>query len=353
MRLGFACTVLGIDVPAHDARRPQNGPHLSTSLDYVRRILRYAAGQGIHMSRLSSNIAPYYTDPKRPEFGGQLDEARADLAATGALARALDIRLSSHPGQYTVLNSPDPAIRAAALRELQYHTDVLDRMGQPPSNKVILHVGGVYGDKPSALARFIARYRDLPEAIRARLVIENDDRLFSVGDVLQIHEATGVPVVFDNLHHTLNPTPGLGERAALAAALATWPAGQTPKIHYSDRKTEPTEVRVKGKPPRLQPPSRGAHADYVDPAGFATFLYAAGGLGDFDVMFEAKAKDQAVLRIMRYLTEQGISFDGTRRITEQGEEAARPGGREAGWQGAGQRAASGDPAQPTTADSMV
>lgn len=301
MRFGFACTVLGIDVPAHDARRPQNHPHLRTSLEYVRQILDYAAGRGIRMYRLSSNIAPYYTDPTRPEFGRQLEEAAADLAATGALARALDIRLSSHPGQYTVLNSPDPAIYAAAVRELQYHTDVLDLMGQPPSNKIILHVGGVYGDKPAALARFIERYAALPAPIRARLVIENDDRLFSAGDVLAIHAATGVPVVFDNLHHALNPTPGLDERAALAACLATWPADQPPKIHYSDRRTEPVEVRVKGRPPRLQPPSRGAHADYIDAPRFAAFLAAAGGLPDFDVMFEAKAKDLAVQRVMAYL----------------------------------------------------
>ncbi|HUS13901.1 MAG TPA: UV DNA damage repair endonuclease UvsE [Chloroflexia bacterium] len=306
MRLGFACTVLGIDVPAHDARRPQNGPHLCTSLGYVQQILRYAGAQDIRMYRLSSNIAPYYTDPNRPQFGNQLAEAADDLAATGALARALDIRLSSHPGQYTVLNSPDPAIVAAALRELQYHVDVLDQMGQPPRDKVILHVGGVYGDKPTALARFIARYQDLPAAIRARLVIENDDRLYTVGDVLAIHEATGVPVVFDNLHHALNPTPGLDERAALAACLATWPGGHTPKTHYSDRRTTPTEVRIKGKPPRLQPPSRGAHADYVDPAAFAAYIQAARGLPDFDVMFEAKAKDQSVLRVMAYLTEHNL-----------------------------------------------
>jgi UV DNA damage endonuclease len=256
------------------------------------------------MYRLSSNIAPYYTDPRRPQFAGQLDEARDDLAATGALARALDIRLSSHPGQYTVLNSPDPAIRAAAVRELQYHADVFDAMGMPATAKMILHVGGVYGDKPGALARFIENYRQLSESIRARLVIENDDRLYTVGDVLQIHESTGVPVVFDNLHHALNGTPGLAEHAALAACLATWPAAVTPKIHYSDPQTEPTMVKPKGKPARSQAPRPGAHADYINPIGFAAFIQQADGLRDFDVMFEAKAKDQAVLRVMRYLADQ-------------------------------------------------
>jgi UV DNA damage endonuclease len=291
---------MGITVPAHDARRPQNHPHLRVSLQYVAQILQYAAAHGIHMYRLSSNIAPYYTDLTRPEFGHQLDEAGAELAAVGALARQLDIRLSMHPGQYTVLNSPDECIAAAARRELQYATDVLDWMGQPDDNKVILHIGGVYGDKPAALARWIAQYATLPERVRARLVIENDDRLYRMGDVLEVHAATGAPVVFDNLHHTLNPTAGLPERAALAAALATWPAGQTPKTHYSDRRTEPIEVKRKGMV-KLTKPSYGAHADYVDPARFAAYRQAAQGLPDFDVMFEAKAKDLAVRRVMDYL----------------------------------------------------
>ncbi len=306
MRIGFACVVLGIDVRAHDARRPENGPHLRTSLEYVRQILAYCGEQGIRMYRLSSNIAPYFTDPKRPQFGNQLAEAREDLARTGALARELDIRLSSHPGQYTVLNSPTPAIRAAAVRELQYHADVLDMMALPPTAKMILHIGGVYGDKPTALARFIEHYRELPDSIRARLVIENDDRLYSVGDALVVHEATGVPVVFDNLHHALNGTPGLDEHSALATCLATWPAAVTPKTHYSDATTELTEVKVKGKPARLQAARPGAHADYIDPVAFAAYVQAAADLRDFDVMFEAKAKDQAVLRIMDYFTAANI-----------------------------------------------
>ncbi len=300
MRLGFACTVMGIKVSANDSRRPQNNPHLRVSLQYVEQILRYAAAHDIHMYRLSSNIAPYFTDLTRPQFSNQLEEARDELAAVGALARALDIRLSMHPGQYTVLNSPDERIVEAARRELQYAADVLDLMGQPDDNKVILHIGGVYGDKPSALARWIARYPTLSEWVRARLVIENDDRLFSVGDVLAVSQATGAPVVFDNLHHRLNPTPGLPERDALAAALATWPAGQTPKTHYSDRRTEPTEVKRNGVV-KLVKPSAGAHADYVDPARFAAYRQAAASLPNFDVMFEAKAKDLAVLRVMAYL----------------------------------------------------
>jgi len=311
MRFGFACTVMGIDVRAHDTRRWQQNPHLCVSLENVTRILEYAAGLGIKMYRLSSNIAPYYTDPTRPQFGRQLDEARTQLEEVGALARKLDIRLSMHPGQYTVLNSPGEAVYAAAVRELEYAAGVLDYMGQPPDNKVIVHIGGAYGDKPAALRRWIERYPLLPENVRARLVIENDDTIFNAADALFISRETGVPVVFDNLHHRVKPSPSLagdgemGEREALEACLGTWPAGQVPKIHYSDQRVEDVVVRLKGKGTRTQRPTAGAHADYVDPAAFALFLNRMRGLR-FDVMFEAKAKELAAVRVIRYLGERGL-----------------------------------------------
>ena len=308
MRFGFACAVAGIDVRAHDTRRWQNNPHLCVSLGNVEQIMRYAAGLGLRMYRLSSNIAPYYTDPNRPQFGRQLEEARTRLAEIGALADELDIRLSMHPGQYTVLNSRNDATYNAAVRELCYATEALDLIGRPPRDKVVVHIGGAYGDKQPALDRFIERYRLLPENVRARLVIENDDTIFNAGDALYVSRHTGVPVVFDNLHHRVNPTtlPDgtlLGEREALEACLATWPAGQTPKIHYSDERgeSEPPRGKSKGALPRRAP--RGAHADYVDPEAFAAFLDRAVGL-EFDVMFEAKAKELAAARVMAYLRER-------------------------------------------------
>ncbi len=311
MRIGFACTVMGLDVRAHDTRRWQNNPHLCVSLEGVSRIIEYAAGLGLKMYRLSSNVAPYFTDLTRPQFSNQLIEARDQLAEVGALARRLDVRLSMHPGQYTVLNSPNGATYDAAVRELRYACDLFDLMGQPASNKVIVHIGGAYGDKPPALARWIERYPLLPENVRARLVIENDDTIFNVEDALFVSRETGVPVVFDNLHHRVNsselPTGGLlDERDALQMCLQTWPEGQTPKIHYSDQRTGEITVRVKGKGTRQQAASVGAHADYVDPAEFASFLARTAGLPDFDVMFEAKAKELAALRVLEYLRDRGL-----------------------------------------------
>jgi UV DNA damage endonuclease len=115
-------------------------------------------------------------------------------------------------------------------------------------------------------------------------------------------------VVFDNLHHRINPTilPNgnlLDEREALAACLATWPAGQVPKIHYSDERGQDEPPRGKAKNARPRRAPRGAHADYVDPEAFAAFLDRAAGL-EFDVMFEAKAKELAAARVMAYLRDR-------------------------------------------------
>jgi UV DNA damage endonuclease len=260
------------------------------------------------MYRLSSNIAPYYTDPNRPQFGRQLEEARTRLAEIGALADELDMRLSMHPGQYTVLNSPNESTYHAAVRELVYATEVHDLMGRPADNKVVVHIGGAYGDKQPALDRFIERYLVLPAHVRARLVIENDDTIFNVGDALYVSRRTGVPVVFDNLHHRLNTTllpdgTHFPERDALEACLATWPEGQTPKIHYSDERGEDEPPAGKAKGARSRRAPRGAHANFIDPVEFAAFLDRAAGL-DFDVMFEAKAKELAAARVITYLRER-------------------------------------------------
>jgi UV DNA damage endonuclease len=310
---------MGIDVRAHDTRRAQNYPHLCVSLENVEKILRYAHGLGIRMYRLSSNVAPYYTDPNRPQFGRQLDEAHTQLQEVGALARSLDMRLSMHPGQYTVLNSPNEATYRAAVRELQYAADLLDYMGMPPDNKVIVHVGGAYNDKPSAMARWVERYPQLPENVRTRLVIENDDTIFNLAEALQISRETGVPVVFDNLHHRVNPSPsfrgegGMGEREAMELALATWPHGQIPKIHYSDQRMGEVQVRVKGKGTRMQAAARGAHADYIDPEAFADFLLRMEDL-QFDVMFEAKAKELAAVRVIEYLKSPKSKVQGPMQL---------------------------------------
>ena len=109
-----------------------------------------------------------------------------------------------HPDQFTLVNSPDPEIFKRSAAELAYHARVLDLLGLDLTARIQIHVGGVYGDKAASLDRFCRRFERLPAAVRRRLAVENDDRLYRVSDCLLISRRTGVPVIFDSFHHRLN-----------------------------------------------------------------------------------------------------------------------------------------------------
>src|SRR5690606_32435504 len=298
-RLGFAVKVLGRpDLPSHDTRRWQSNPDVAVSIERLHRILEYLDDVGIRMYRLSSDFVPYGTHPEMPRFHGQIERNTSALEALGRRARELGIRLSLHPSQFVVLNAEDDAVAAKAAADLTLQAELLDALGQGPEAVVVLHVGGLYGDRVAALARFAERFHALPEPARRRLVIENDEACFTVEDCLWIHARTDAPAVFDHQHHRLNPGT-LETVDAARRALDTWPPGVTPKIHFSSPRLD-ARVVGRGKQQRIEPPLLRQHADYVDPFTFADFLSE---LGDrrFDVMIEAKAKDLAVLKLRRDL----------------------------------------------------
>ena len=306
MRLGFAVKVMGrADLKSNDARRWRSGPHLRVSLGYLREIFAYLDEIDVRMYRMSSDIAPYATHPTMPQFHGQIRECAGELRELGEYARELGLRLSFHPSQFVILNSPDPALNDKGIADLVAQAEMLDLMEMGPEAVLVIHAGGTYGDRASGRARWAETYRRLPEPVRRRLVLENDDLRYSAADVLAIHEETGVPLIFDHQHHwCLNPE-GTDLRDALARFVGTWPSGVRPKVHFSSVRTEFREVtrknRKTGKPEgaRLAPVWTG-HADFVQPFEFITFMRLAEGL-DFDEMLEAKAKDLALRRLRRDL----------------------------------------------------
>jgi UV DNA damage endonuclease len=310
VRLGFAVKILGEGgLPTHDARRWRSGPHLRTSIEALHGVFGYLERERIGMYRMTASLAPYATHPDLPQFHGQLEDCREALAALGGRAAELDLRLSTHPGQYVVLNSEHPGVRDAAIRDLECQAALLDAMGLGPEAVVVLHVGGGAGGHGAGIDRFLAGFERLSERARARLVIENDDRTYALGHVLALHERTGLRVVWDILHHHCNDPDGIPDREALEAALATWPGGQTPKIHFSSPKTA-MEQRSRRAGRRVERswvlPQLRAHADVIDPIAFEHFLRdTATGL-DFDVMLEAKAKDLALLRLRAQLEGRGL-----------------------------------------------
>ncbi len=327
LRLGFPVKVMGRpDLKTQDTRRWQKNPHLKCSLELLHPVLDYLRKNDLDMYRLSSDIAPYATHPDMPQFHGMIAESDAELRAFGAKAREYDIRLSFHPSQYVLLNSPDPELTRKSIWDLSSQAEMLDRMELDDEAVMVTHVGGVYDDREASRARWIAGYEACPDHVRRRLVLENDDIRFSASDVLWIQERTGVRLIFDYQHHwCLNPER-LDMRVALERFVASWPEGCRPKIHFSSPRTEMREIKQKITPKQreaakagtakakkgellkapvkatariktvLRPPIWTGHSDFTNPFEFATFMRMAQGL-EFDVMMEGKSKDLSLLRL--------------------------------------------------------
>jgi UV DNA damage endonuclease len=196
------------------------------------------------------------------------------------------MRASMHPDQFVLLNALDERIVESSVRELEYHARVLDLMELPASAKLQIHIGGVYGDKQAGITRLAERYRRLPQPIRRRLVVENDDRSYTVADCLEVSRLTGVPVLFDVFHHRVNSS-GETVRDALRHSSTTWRRKDgLPMVDYSSQ--EPGQ-------------RRGRHAEHIDRCDFRRFLAQARGI-DCDVMLEIKDKENSALAAVALAT---------------------------------------------------
>lgn len=241
--------------------------------------LRYCAAHGIGAFRVNSQILPVKT---HPEAGYDVEAlpGSADLVARfracGEFARKHGLRLSFHPDQFVVLNSPNPKTLEHSLAELDYQAEVAEWIGADTLN---IHGGGAYGDKPSALHILLTAIERLPERVRSRLTLENDDKIYTPSDLLPVCTATGVPLVYDVHHHRCCPD-GSTLEAATEAARATW-GQREPLFHISS----PLEGWDGPKPER--------HHDYIQPEDFPKAW-----LGwPLTVEVEAKAKELAVARL--------------------------------------------------------
>jgi len=236
--------------------------------------LRWNAARGIGLFRIGQSLIPFASHPAFP-YDWEAEHAD-DLRGAGELARNLGIRLSMHPGQYVNPGSLKPAVVERSLAELRYVARVFDLMGRPYS-VLVLHLGGAYDDRPAAAGRFVEVLRPEVGVLRY-LAIENDERIWTVAEVVEAARSLGVPAIADTLHHVLNPGD-LTLEQALNLALPTWDArGVRPKVHLSSQD------------PEKRP---GAHAYSVDPHDWQALLSALDGR-ETDVMVEAKGKEQAL-----------------------------------------------------------
>jgi UV DNA damage endonuclease len=289
IRLGVAVRVFGLP-GARWGRRAGQVPHLSARLLLLRDVLLYLARQRIGCYRLADDLA---SGPS-----GQFDECAGLLAEVGGLARTNGQRLTMHLPLYLALGTPDDALAARSAATIGACAELLGALGAGPEGTLVVHIGGAYGDRAAALHRFAARFERLPDAARRRLAVEPDEESFSLADLLRLHQMTGAPIVLDALHLRLNNPQRLPLGAALGLALATWPPGVRPKIHYSSQRTEAHLLPARrGQERRVLAPRHGQHSDFICPFGFADFLAAARGQPPFDIMLEAKAADLALLRL--------------------------------------------------------
>ncbi len=299
-RLGFSIRVYGSpDLPSHDARRWSEGSHLSINLAFLRDICLFLQTNRIHLYRMHSNIIPaeLYADPVA--LGRQLDECQAQMEQLQQLIRLAEIRLSFHPYSRVTLNALNEEEAERALRDLTAQTVFLDALGLSPEAVVVLHVGGVYDNPRLSAERFVRRYEALPARVLRRVVLEQDDARFDHAAVRAIHEACGVPLVMDSLHHRVNNTERVPVREALAYSLSTWPEDVKPKVHFTSPRSE---MRLLEGSRRVKLPSWTEHADFVVPFEFIDWMENARGLRTFDIMLEAKARDLALVQLRRDLT---------------------------------------------------
>ena len=206
MSIGYACISIG--VPGTGLRtctKKFATPELlseiiGSNLRSLERQIDYNVEQGIRLFRISSDIIPFAgTAVNTVDWANDFQESLKRISGKIMAGR---IRVSMHPGQYTVINTKDEGVLTRAVDDLTWHAKFLDVLGTPLSSKIVLHIGGVYDDKVEAMRRFVKRFRALDDKIRRRLLIENDERLYTVDDVLQISSEIGVPVVYRNARKT-------------------------------------------------------------------------------------------------------------------------------------------------------
>ena len=260
------------------------------NIELTRDIILWNVDNRLYFYRLSSDLMPLVTHPDVlrdfPWRWYEDLEIKAALSEIRGLVRKNGLRLSMHPDQYTVLNSNRPEVVAASIDYLDYHARILEAIG---GQDMVLHGGGVYGDKANAMKRFVKHYLPLDDRIKKYMRLENDDRSYDIYDILVLSEETDIPVILDVHHHRVL-SDGPITKTLLDRIEATWGL-KTPKIHISTGRDHPRDR---------------AHHDYIslEDCRMINRLYAGRRV---DVMVEAKKKEYAALGLKDYLDKGKIN----------------------------------------------
>jgi len=279
------------------------------------KILQWNEQQGIRLFRIGSEIFPRWNHYEISDLPG-IVEITQHLRAAGDFARAHGHRLTTHPGPFHILGSPDPVVVENSIIGLERHSEMFDLMGYAPSfdNLINIHVGATYGDKPTTVQRWLRTWDRLSDSLKSRLVLENDDKasMYSVRDLYtMIHADIAIPITFDYWHHTFN-TGDLSEQEAFFMARETWTRhGVTQCTHYSESRRREQQMQIErmfehhginmeniAQWPTFHKQYKEftkikeqAHADFI------TELPDTYGVSDLDIEVEAKAKEQTLKQV--------------------------------------------------------
>ncbi|MFY9115149.1 MAG: UV DNA damage repair endonuclease UvsE [Dethiobacteria bacterium] len=286
MSVGYACLPVGVpgtglrSCMLKNASEAKLAELIALNLEALEHTIDYNIINEISLFRIGSNLIPFGSSPVNTlpweeMFAPQLHRIGRKIQNSG-------MRVSMHPGHYTALSSPRAEVIAGAIEDLHYHNRLLDSLKLGRVHKIVLHIGGTYGDKRKAMDRFIGHCERLDDAMKHRLVLENDERSYSIGDVLEIGFILNLPVVFDTLHHAINPGNNRNNDVYwINQCRKTWCAGDgKQKIHYSQQD------------PLKQP---GSHSATIRIGEFMNF-YKNLEREDVDIMLEVKDKNLSAIK---------------------------------------------------------
>lgn len=289
MKIGYPCINLTLNCRSSRTFRLKNYTEekllvtIENNLSCLMKILKFNCKNNIFFFRITSDLIPFASHPIM-KFDWQ-DYFKSKFKEIGTYIKKNSMRITMHPGQYTVLNSTNYKVVQNSIKELKYHVDVLKLLDLNSNAKVITHVGGVYDDKKNSIKRFIERYKKLNENIKNHYVIENDDKNYQLKDCLLINESTEIPIVLDSYHHYCY-NQGEALEKAIELVAKTWKKSDgLPIVHYS------SEHPFKGK---------YRHADEIDINHFSSFLTKTINF-NFDLMLEIKNKEKSSLFAVKNL----------------------------------------------------
>lgn len=288
MRIGYPCINLTLKnnnpstfrIKSYSERRFNET--VKNNLNHLQKILEFNVNNNILFFRLSSDIIPFASHPIckvnwRNVF-------KKDLKNIGDYINNNKMRISMHPDQFVILNSKNERVIENSIRELQYHSDLLESIDMPFDAKIQIHIGGIYDNKSFAKERFIKIFTNLDENLKNRIVIENDDRLYTLKDCLEINKQTEIPIILDIFHHEcLNNGENITDALVYAANTWEYSLDGFPIIDYSsqsigERKGKHTKTIYKNHFVYSYNQIKKIHKNYSI---------------DFDIMLEIKDKENS------------------------------------------------------------